>query len=120
MRGEQYLNRPKQYKLVYEQGSSLKNSFLVMRAFPNGLAVTRYGFSVSRKVGRAVTRNRIKRWLREIFRGTPIKPGWDLVFIVRPKVLGSGYWELKESVRELLSRAGLLSEEDEKVSFKTD
>lgn len=120
MRGENYLNQPKQYKLVYEKGSSLKNSFLVLKVMPNSLIVTRYGFSVSRKVGKAVTRNKIKRWLREIMRGAPVKPGWDLVFIARPKVIEAEYWELKEAVASLLYRAQLLAEENEKLSLKTN
>lgn len=120
MRRGNYLNQPKQYKLVYEKGSSLKNSFLVLRAFPNDLIVTRYGFSVSRKVGKAVTRNKIKRWLREILRETQVKSGWDLVFIVRPRVIEAGYWELKKAVAGLLYQAQLLAGEDEKVSLKTN
>ena len=120
MRGESYLNQPKQYKLVYEQGSSFKSSFLVLKALPNSLIITRYGLSVSRKVGKAVTRNKIKRWLREILRETQIRPGWDLVFIARPKVTEIGYWEVKKALASLLYRAQLLVEENEKISLKTN
>ena len=120
MRRGNYLNQPKQYKLVYEKGGTVKNSFLVMRTFPNDLVVTRYGFSVSRRVGKAVTRNKIKRWLREILRETQVKPGWDLVFIVRPRVIVAGYWEFKKAVESLLYRAQLLAEKNEKVSLEID
>ncbi len=83
MRGEQHLTTPAQYRLVYEKGSSWSNDLLAMRALPNGLRFSRYGFSVSRRVGGAVVRNRMKRRLREIMRRMPLRPGWDIVFIAR-------------------------------------
>ncbi len=53
---------------------------------PNGLASSRLGLTVSRRVGNAVVRNRIKRRLREIFRraGAALPPGIDLVAVARP------------------------------------
>ena len=108
MRGEKYLTEPEQYALVYRQGSSWTSRLIVMRALPNGLALSRYGFSVSkRSVGKAVDRNRVKRWLREILRVMPLKPGWDIVFIVR-RAAGIDYTNLKTTAESLLSRAGLL------------
>ena len=118
MRGERYLTRTKQYALVYDKGSSWVGSLLVMKALPNGLTLSRYGFSVSRRVGKAVTRNRVKRLLREILRLTPLPPGWDIVFIARPQAAGAGYAELRKAVDELLSRAQLLTGEYEKVCLK--
>ncbi len=120
MRGEKYLNQPKQYQLVYEKGSSLANNLLVVKVLPNCLGLTRYGFSVSRKVGGAVTRNRVKRLLREILRMVPLKPGWDIVFIARPRTAQASYWELEGSVESLLSRARLQEGKNETVSLKTN
>jgi len=108
MPGEQRLTKRRQYALVYSQGRSWVNSLVVMKALPNGFTLSRYGFSVSRQVGKAVTRNRVKRLLREILRLTPLEPGWDIVFIARPVAATADYASLKESVRGLLSRAGLL------------
>ena len=108
MRGEQYLTKRIQYTLVYDEGRSWVSSLVVMKALPNGLALSRYGLTVSRRVGNAVTRNRVKRWLREVLRLTPLEPGWDIVFIARPVAATTDYASLKESVRGLLSRAGLL------------
>ena len=108
MPGEQRLTKRRQYVLVYSEGRSWVNSLVVMKALPNGFTLSRYGFSVSRQVGKAVTRNRVKRLLREILRLTPLEPGWDIVFIARPVAATADYASLKESVRGLLSRAGLL------------
>ncbi len=113
MRGEQYLTKPQQYALVYSQGSSWVSSLVVMRALPNGLTLSRYGFSVSKRVGKAVTRNRIKRRLREILRITPLKSGWDIIFIARPAAATADYAGLKRLVEGLLSRAHLLATDEE-------
>ena len=118
MRGERYLTKPKQYALIYDKGSSWVNSLLVMKALPNELSLSRYGLSVSKRVGKAVTRNRIKRLLREILRLTPLEPGWDIVFIVRPAAATVDYASLEKSVQSLLSRARLLVKEHEKVCLR--
>ena len=80
----------------------------VMKALPNGLTLSRYGLSVSRRVVKAVTRNRVKRLFREILRLTPLQPGWDIIFIARPAAATADYITLKESVNNLLLQAKLL------------
>ena len=108
MRGKEYLTRPVQYALVYNEGSSWMSSLLVMKILPNGLSLSRYGFSVSKRVGKAVMRNKVKRLLREILRLTPLKPGWDIVFIAHRLAATADYANLDKSVKGLLSRAQLM------------
>ena len=96
MRGEGYLTKPEQYALVYNKGSSWVNDLTVMKALPNGLTLSRCGLSVSRRVGKAVTRNRVKRLFREILRLTPLQPGWDIIFIARPAVAGADYARINQ------------------------
>ena len=120
MRGEKYLTKPEQYAVVYNKGNSWASSLLVMKAFPNRLTLSRYGLSVSRRVGKAVIRNRVKRLLREILRITPLEPGWDIIFIARPKAAAADYASLKKSVEELLSQTRLLMRECETVCLRTN
>lgn len=115
VRGEQYLTRKAQFGLVYDKGSSWVSRAIVMKAMPNGLGLSRYGFTVSRRVGKAVVRNRVRRLLREFLRQTPLQPGWDLIFIARPPAAGASYASIGRSAGGLLSRAGLLVGENEGV-----
>ena len=120
VRGEQYLTKATQYELIYDKGSSWVNDLLVMKALPNRLGLSRYGLAVGRRVGKAVTRNRVKRLLREILRQTPLQEGWDIIFIARSLAVGASYATLEKSVKGLLSRAGLLAGEYEKICPRID
>jgi len=103
-----FLTNRAQYTLVYRQGKVWANSLLVMKAMPNGLSLSRYGFSVTKKVGKAVQRNRLKRLLREIMRLQSLRPGWDIVFIARSVAVNTDYHQLERAVTKLLTRAQLL------------
>ena len=116
MRGEQYLTKPQQYASVYSKGGSWVSGLVVLKALPNNLPLSRFGLSVSKRVGKAVTRNRIKRLLREILRVVPLKSGWDVVFVVRPVAANADYAGLKREVERLLSRACLLEIDEEQNS----
>ena len=112
MRGEGHLTKPGQYALVYSNGRSWVSSLVVMKALPNGLTLSRYGFSVSQRIGKAVTRNRVKRLFRQILRLKLLEPGWDIVFIARPLAANANYTGLEKAIDDLLSRAQLLGPKD--------
>ncbi len=105
MKKKERLKKPEQYALVYNKGYTHTNRFLVLKAVPNQLEFSRYGISVSKRVGNAVVRNRVKRILREILRMAELCPGWDIIFIARSPAAEGDYHQLKESVSNLLTRA---------------
>ena len=108
MRREQRLRRPRDFALVRREGRSWPGRLLVLAARPNGLDLNRFGFSVSKRVGNAVTRNRVKRRLREAARLSNVIPGWDILLIARAGAGDSDYRELEGSMTNLLKRAKLL------------
>ncbi|MFC1860902.1 ribonuclease P protein component [Chloroflexota bacterium] len=120
MRGERYLKKPAHYALVYNRGSSWASKLLVMKTMPNELNISRYGLSVSKRVGKAVVRNRVKRLLREILRLTPLKTGWDMIFVVRHLSAYASYADLEKTVKELLLRAHLTVGENEDYCPRND
>ena len=108
MKREERITKPRQYTEVYGKGNSYPSTLIVLRTLPNNLDHSRYGLSVSKKVGNAVTRNRLKRRLREINRIEPFKPGWDIVYILRPASAEASFIGLKKSVETLLTKADIL------------
>jgi ribonuclease P protein component len=106
------LTKRAQYLAVYKSGKAWVNSLMVMKALPNHCEYSRYGFSVTKNIGKAVVRNRIRRLLREISRITPVKPGWDIVLIARPAAVTADYHQLKKSAETLLCRAHLMDRDE--------
>jgi len=108
MKASWALTKRAQYVLVYRKGSTYIDRLIVMKALPNELDLSRYGFSVTKKVGKAVQRNRLKRLLRQIVGSKLLKSGWDIVFIVRRRAVDADYHQLEKAVAGLLYRARLL------------
>lgn len=98
-----------EFQSVYKLGKSYGNRNLVLYIKKNNLDYTRIGFTITKKIGNAVTRNRIRRMLREICRLNfhKIKPGYDLIFISKKNVVGMKYDELEKSVFHILKIAKL-------------
>jgi ribonuclease P protein component len=93
---------------------------MVLKVLPNQLALTRYGFSVSKRLGGAVVRNRVKRRMREILRALPLEAGWDIIFIARPKAATASFADLKKKVRGLVSRAKILERDHEGAGLRAN
>src|ERR1700719_4587888 len=84
-RPAEHLRRPSDFRRVYERRRSVSDEWLIVYGCENGLPHLRLGLSVSRKVGQATKRNRLRRLYREAFRLTrhELPGGLDLILIPR-------------------------------------
>ena len=112
MKGEQYLTKPEDFARVHGQVKWLGGGLVGIKSRPNDLPQVRYGFIVSKRVGKAVVRNRVKRRLREIVRHLDLKAGTDIILSARPQAAQAEYAALNTAVLDLLAQAGLLIKND--------
>lgn len=108
------LRRRQDFAAVYRRKRSWANPLLVLNVLRHDPAgpdaeTRRFGFSVSKKVGKAHDRNGVKRRLRAICResGGAWRRGFDAVFVARSDAGRAGYEDLRAAALQLMARAGL-------------
>ncbi len=108
MNKERRLRSSGDFAAVRRDGRSWADGLLVLVSRPNEFDVTRFGFIVSKRVGNAVIRNKVRRRLKEAARLSQVQSGWDLVFIARQGASSADYGVLSGSMKKLLTRANVL------------
>jgi ribonuclease P protein component len=97
------------FQRVRREGRSYASPLLALAFLQNELEYSRFGFVVSKRLGKATQRNKIKRRMREAVRRRMayMKPGFDLVVIGRQPIRQASYAEIEHSLEQLLKKAGL-------------
>jgi len=96
-----------EYDAVYREGRRRTSREFTIFLRPNGLGVSRFGWSIKKALGSAVRRNRIRRRLRETLRlhRQEIAPGWDIVIHPRSSAATAEFLALGAELLGLLPRA---------------
>lgn len=112
MRG-QTLKENKDFRRLYYRGRSISSSVLVTYAMKTRRGECRYGITTSKKIGKAVKRNRAKRVIRAAFDGLAdrIEGSWDFVFVARTKTTGVNMQDVKRAMEAQLLELGVITGE---------
>ena len=90
--------------------SGQANGLLVLYARKNRTGINRVGITVSKKLGKAHIRNRVRRRVREVYRlnEAQFAPGWDIVVVVRTRAIKASFEQLTNAYLSLAEKAGIL------------
>lgn len=104
-----------EFQRLYRKGSSAAGPFFAVYCRRNRGGVNRLGYTVSKKLGNAVTRNRIRRRLREVYRlnSELFSSGYDIVLVARSKAAEASFSELEGSMIKVFGKLGLVKPVEE-------
>ena len=88
------------------------SGYLVLYARRNRTGTNRVGITVSKKLGKAHIRNRVRRRLREVYRlnEAQFQPGWDIVVVARTRAIHAPFDTLTENYLALAKKSGILKD----------
>lgn len=104
------LKKNSEFKYVYNKGKVFANHLLVLYIVKNNSDINRVGFSVSKKVGKSVVRNKVRRRIRECYRlnSGKIEKGYNMVFISRVAAKNAAYIDIEKAMLSLFKKAAIL------------
>ena len=98
-------------RLYHTKG--VADGYLVLYARKNRTEGNRVGITVSKKLGKAHIRNRIRRRIREVYRlnEDQFQPGWDIVVVARSRCIHADFQSITKAYLALAAKAGILKED---------
>ncbi|WP_314970809.1 ribonuclease P protein component [Peptostreptococcus stomatis] len=115
------IKKDSDFRKVYQRGKSLADRNLVIYTMKNKSDKSRVGISISKKVGKAHERNRIRRCIKEAYRlniDDKVLGGYDLVFIARINAADKDYKELERSLKYICKKANIIKKDGKKQVSK--
>lgn len=108
------LKKNNDFRFIYNKGKSVSTKYLVLY-FKEVDTQGRVGFVASKKVGKAIVRNRYKRLIKEAFRVTNLnfKKDVDLIFLARPKIVEADFQLIKRDIIYLAKRLNKILTENQ-------
>jgi ribonuclease P protein component len=103
------LKKNYEFKRLYNRGKSAASKYVVVYCNKNRKDYNQLGITVTTKIGGAVTRNRVRRRLKEIYRlnESNLQFGYDIVIVARMRSVDSSWQELESSVLYLFKKLGI-------------
>ena len=113
LRSSECLRQAREYQCVFQHGKKLVSSLFVIYIYPSSEPFSRLGMAVSKRVGKAVVRNRIKRLIRELFRRHKklFESPCDVVIVARHRAANASFVDFTRQFLILLSRYQQSNEE---------
>ncbi len=104
------LRQSRDFTRLRQEGRAFHSRWVIVSVMPNGLPHNRYGFVTSKQIGKAVTRNRVRRVMREAVRlfHPQLRPGFDIVLVARPPLVAEPFSRVQRILREAFIRAGVI------------
>ncbi len=103
------LKKNQDFKKVYKEGKNYWNRNLILYVRKNDLDYNRIGYSITKKIGNSVTRNRVRRRMKEIYRLNQhrFNQGYDVIIIPKKNTVDISYKELESAMLHILKLAGI-------------
>ena len=107
------IKRNNEFLRAYKRGKFFVGKFIILYVLKNNVGMNRLGVSVSKKVGKSVKRNRLKRLVKESYRfyESFIKDGIDMVFVLRNNEIMAEYTDIKKEMKFLLKKLNVFNQE---------
>ena len=108
------IKKDSDFRRIYQKSKSFADRNLVIYYMNNNVGKSRIGISISKKVGKANVRNRIRRYIKESYRlniDSKIKRGYDIVFIARVNSSNSDYKAIEKSIKYITKKANVIKKD---------